>query len=263
MESITNIKPAVTLTTDWVHNDYYHGMLRGKLASSCPEMKVLDLAHAIPSFSLNHAAFVVRHSFSYFPAGTIHLIFLNTESNIISRLLVLESNQHYFVLPDNGIIGLIFNNIPEKVFEVRFPPKGSFASIDTYVRVAKELFNGVPMEQLGEPINDYSVKVALRATIDESIINGSIIYIDSYRNAITNISKSLFERVGQERNFNIFVQSNYNKINKISTSYGQVEPGELLVLFNSANLLEVAIRNGYAAELLSLKVGGSVRVNFY
>jgi hypothetical protein len=95
------------------------------------------------------------------------------------------------------------------------------------------------------------------------VIIGSIIYIDSYNNAITNISKKLFDRVGNGRKFEIYVQSNYNKVNFISKGYNEVDLGELLALFNSANLLEFAIRNGYAAELLSLNVGGSVRVKFF
>ena len=47
-----------------------------------------------------------------------------------------------------------------------------------------------------------------------------------------------------------------------SKTYQEVKEGELLGLFNSFNLLEIAIRNGYAAEMLSLNVGGSVSVVF-
>jgi hypothetical protein len=177
-------------------------------------------------------------------------------------LLVFEHQEQFFVAPDNGILGLLFSTPPEDVFQFPFDPLGSFASIESYVEIAKKINRGEPLASIGEKIDDYDEKIALRATIDESIISGSIIYIDSYQNVITNISKSIFERVGQNRNFNIFVQSNHNKISKISTSYNQVDQGELLGLFNSVNLLEIAIRNGYAAELLSLKIGGTVRVNF-
>jgi hypothetical protein len=252
----------VTLTTDWKQHDFYIGMIKGRLTSSCPNIRIIDLSHDIPSFNIHHAAFVVRHSFSFFPSGTIHLILVNSESNLISRLLVVEYNSHIFVLPDNGIIGLLFSSTPERAYEVKFNSQGSFASLDCFSNIVKKLSSGNPIETIGEAVTDFNIKISLRATIDESIINGSIIYIDSYNNAITNISKSLFERVGKGRDYNIFIQSNYNKISKLSTTYNEVEPGELLGLFNSANLLEIAIRNGYAAELLSLNVGGSIRVNF-
>jgi S-adenosylmethionine hydrolase len=40
------------------------------------------------------------------------------------------------------------------------------------------------------------------------------------------------------------------------------EPGELLALFNSASLLEIAIAQGNAAELLGLEPGTSVKIKF-
>jgi hypothetical protein len=183
---------------------------------------------------------------------------VNSEASVTPRILISKWQDHFFITPDNGIIGLLFSDTPESTYEVPFAPDGSFASLPAYVKAVQNIM----LSKLGSTVTDFDRRITFKATIDESVITGSIIYIDSYQNAITNISKSLFERVGQNRSYNIFVQSNHNKIVRLSTGYNQVDTGELLALFNSANLLEVAIRNGYAAELLSLRVGGSVRVNF-
>lgn len=257
LESTNNI-PLITLTTDWGQHDYYLGMLKGSLLSSMPQLKVVDISHDVASFNIHNAAFVVKNSFSFFPKGSIHLIMVNSEASVTSRILICKWQEHYFVTPDNGTIGLLITDTPEEVHEVPFAPEGSFASLSAYVKAVQNIL----ANNLGEKITDYDKRIAFKATIDESVITGSIIYIDSYQNAITNISRSIFERVRQNRDYNIFVQSNHNKISKLSTSYNQVDAGELLALFNSANLLEIAIRNGYAAELLSLRVGGSVRINF-
>lgn len=261
IEANNNI-PLITLTTDWGRHDYYTGVLKGSILSAIPHASIVDLSHDIPSFSTHSAAFVVRQSFAYFPVGSIHLVLVNSDASLKPRLLLTKWQNHFFIVPDNGILGLLFNALPEEVYEIPFSSEGAFASLTAYIR-AVELITKVdiplPTESL---VLDFDKKITLRATIDESIITGSIIYIDSYQNAIANISKNLFERVGQGRNYNIYVQSNHNKITKLSTGYSQVEPGELLGIFNSAHLLEIAIRNGYAAELLSLKIGGIVRVNF-
>jgi S-adenosylmethionine hydrolase len=100
-------------------------------------------------------------------------------------------------------------------------------------------------------------------TIDESVINGSIVYIDSYRNAITNIPKELFEKIGKNRPFDVFIQSNHYKINKINKTYSETSAGELLALFNSLNLLEIAISSGNAADLLNLNINSIIRIKFY
>lgn len=258
MQETTSNIPFVTLTTDWGQHDYYLGMLKGSLLSVLPQLKVVDVSHNVASFNIHSAAFVVKNSFSYFPKGSIHLIMVNSEASVTPRILISKWQDHFFITPDNGIIGLLFSDTPESTYEVPFAPDGSFASLPAYVKAVQNIM----LSKLGSTVTDFDKRITFKATIDESVITGSIIYIDSYQNAITNISKRLFERVGQNRSYNIFVQSNHNKIVKLSTGYNQVDAGELLALFNSANLLEVAIRNGYAAELLSLRVGGSVRVNF-
>ena len=258
----TKRKQVITRTSDWGQHDYYCGVLKGSLLSSVPNAQVIDITHDIPSFNINNAAFIVKNSFSSFPSGTIHLVLVNSDSNKSSRLLAFSYNNHFFIIPDNGMIGLMFSTPPELVFAIESDSISSFESASMFVEAAKKLANGVELDKIGKKTDEFEQRISLRATIDESVISGSIIYIDSYHNAITNISKNLFERVGQNRAYNIFVQSNHNKVSKLSNSYNEVEQGELLALFNSANLLEVAIRNGYASELLNLKVGGVVRVNF-
>ena len=262
MSKTTASTSIVTLTTDWGQSDYYCGMLKGRMISACSAIQIVDISHNVPSFNIHHASFVLRHSYNNFPRNTIHIVMVNSEDTVPSRLLLLENEGHFFIMPDNGMLDLLFATPPETVYTIPFDPSGSFASLNVFVDTVTKIHNGTPLKSIGQIITDYQQKIALRATIDESIITGSIIYIDSYRNAITNISRSLFDRVGKGRKFNIFVQSNHNKITELSLTYNQVDPGELLAVFNSTNLLEIAIRNGYASELLSLSIGGTVRINF-
>ena len=119
------------------------------------------------------------------------------------------------------------------------------------------------MDELGEVQESFTRNTPIRATFENSRINGSIIYIDSYQNAISNISKELFFRVGKNRRFEIFVQSNYYKISKINNFYNETSVGELLAVFNSLDLLEIAINKGNAAELLALDLNSVIRIKFY
>jgi XTP/dITP diphosphohydrolase len=89
-----------------------------------------------------------------------------------------------------------------------------------------------------------------------------VIHIDSYQNAITNISQELFKRVGNGNAFEIYVQSKYNMINRINKQYNETDPGDLLAIFNSSGLMEIAIRNGNAAGLLNLDTNSTIRVEF-
>ena len=102
----------------------------------------------------------------------------------------------------------------------------------------------------------------LLASINESVIAGSVIYIDSYQNAITNISRELFEKIGKGRPFEILVQSYHYKINRINKTYNETSDGELLAIFNSVGLLEIAINRGKVAELLNIGLHSNIRVKF-
>jgi S-adenosylmethionine hydrolase len=121
---------------------------------------------------------------------------------------------------------------------------------------------GKKTESLGKPMKDFTEKVPLRATIDKDVIIGSIIFIDSYGNAISNITREVFDRVFEKRKFRILIQSNKNFTDHISKRYNDEPVGELLARFNSLDLLEIAINGANVSELLSLSVGSAVRVDF-
>ena len=89
-----------------------------------------------------------------------------------------------------------------------------------------------------------------------------MIHIDSYQNAITNISEELFKRVGNGRPFVIYVQSKHYTINRINVRYNESDPGDLLAIFNSSGVLEIAMREGNAAGLMRLTTNSTIRVEF-
>jgi hypothetical protein len=138
----------------------------------------------------------------------------------------------------------------------------SYSAIELFSSVACRLAMGAEMDELGEIIHSYYQKIPLRPTIENLTLTGSVIYIDSFQNAITNITKELFDRVAQNRKFEIFIQSKHYKVTEISDFYHDVPVGELLVLFNSVGLMEVAINNGNAAGLLNLEVNSTIRIEF-
>jgi hypothetical protein len=255
--------PIITLTTDWNTNDYYLGAIKGKIFSQCPNVVIVDISHQIQPFNIHQAAFILRNSFSNFPEGTIHLIGVNTEGGDETPFLIIRYENHYFIGTDNGIFGLLFSDEPEIVISIKIKEKiPGFSGISVLTDAACKVFNGVQPESLGTIVKSYKKRIPIRAAIDKSVINGSVIYIDSYKNAITNISRELFERVGKNRPFEIFVRSNHYRIDKINNFYHETSPGELLAIFNSIGLLEIAMYMGNVADLLDLSVNSSIRVKF-
>jgi len=252
----------ITITSDWSRDDFYTAAIKGKILSRCPGTQIIEITNQVPPFAIALAAFQLKNSFMHFPDGSVHIVAVNnTQRENISHV-ALKIKQHFFIGYNNGIFGLLTEDQPAEIVQLNAGYKGCFAELDVFADAASELVLNGELAKLGMPVSELNRQLPVLPAIDESVINGSIIYIDSYRNAFTNISVDVFERIGKGRSFEIFVQSNHNRISHLNTNYNESSPGELLAMFNSVGLLEIAINGGNAADLLNLGLNSSVRVKF-
>jgi S-adenosyl-L-methionine hydrolase (adenosine-forming) len=251
--------PVITLTTEWRPDDFYYGIMKGKLCSLCPGAVIIDNANSIPVFNISQASFIIRNTYENYPKGSVHIICVHSEGNEGRDYLIVRAKDHYFIGTDNGIFNLILNSPPDEV--VRISQKGIEDELDLFSRAASDIISGKKPGELGDPVSDFTEKVPLRATIDKDVIIGSIIFIDSYGNAISNITREVFYRVFEGRDYLILIQSNKNFTDHICKKYSDEPVGEMLARFNSLDLLEISINGADVSELLGLSVGSVVRVD--
>ncbi|MFZ0282115.1 MAG: SAM-dependent chlorinase/fluorinase [Bacteroidales bacterium] len=251
--------PVITLTTEWKPDDIYAGIIKGKLCNMCPGAVIIDNACNIPPFNISKASFVIRNTFENYPKGSIHIICVHSEAHTGEDYLIIKARDHYFIGTDNGIFNLILNSDPDEIVSIEHD--SSDDELDIFARAAADLHAGKKPGQIGTPLKTISERVPLRATIDKEVIIGSIIFIDSYGNAISNITREIFTRIFSDKPFRILIQSNKNYTEHLSRKYSDVPVGELLARFNSLDLLEVSINGADVSELLSLEVGSAVRVD--
>ncbi len=253
--------PVITLTTEWQAFDYYNGILKGKLVSLCPDARIIDNASGLSPFNIQKSAFVIRNTFEHYPKGSVHIICIQSEYSDKNPLVVIEAKGHFFIGADNGIFHLVLNSEPDRIVEISTP--GNKMNTDEsgiFANAASSILQGKDINELGKIKDNIREMIPFRATFEEDSVSGSIIYIDTYGNAITNITRDLFSRIFTDRNFMIAIRSNTNIIGHISKSYNSEQVGELLAVFNSLDLLEIGINGTDASELLSLRVGDVVRI---
>jgi len=251
--------PVITLTTEWKPDDIYNGIIRGKLASLVPGIPVIDNAGSIPVFNIAKAAFIIRNTFENYPEGTVHLICVHSEALKEQNYLIVRSKNHYFIGTDNGIFNLILNSEPDEA--VIIDKSSSHNELDVYAKAAAALISGKKPSDLGKPVDKIAERMPLRATIDKEVIIGSVIFIDSYGNAISNITREVFSMVFESKKYRILIQSNKNHTERISERYSDVPVGELLARFNQLDLLEIAINGANVSELLSIETGSVIRID--
>ncbi len=254
--------PIVTLTTDWGNGDFYLGCLKGRVLSRCPDVTFADITHHIQAFNTLQAAFVLRNVYYSFPKGSIHVVGVNSEPSAANPIVAISANQHFFIGPNDGMFSLVLDDTPDEVvlLNATAGPAG-FKSPELVGQVVEAICNGSPLSLVGEAC-DMKREMQGKPTYDDSLISGLVVYIDAFGNAITNITRELFERMQRGRKFEIIVQNSFTKIDKISDGYDDVKQGRLVAIFNSLNLLEVAINRGNIAQLESLDSKSSIRVKF-
>jgi len=259
------LKQIITFTTDWNNSDYYIGAVKASIIAKIPDVVFVDISHDIESFSVAQAAFILKSVYKKFPADTIHIIGVDSEPDINGKILVAKYESQYFICNDNGCTGLIFEHKPETavIIQTGFAFEGcSFTELNVFSDIAIYISKNGNLSDLGNLVDDVSRFAGLTAQIEPDMINGEVIYIDSYSNAITNITKEIFDEYVSGKKFEILLNTNQLKTDRIHPSYKSVDKGELVCIFNSLGLLEVAIREGKASQLLSLNRKSSIRIRF-
>lgn len=260
--------PIITLTTDLGTTDHYVGAIKAAILRQLSDANVVDISHQIPAFNIRHAAFVLRNCYQEFPQGSIHIVGVDAESKVDSPHIAIHANNHYFVGAENGIFSLILDVKPDKIVELNVSQDSdnlTFPTKDVFVKAACHIARGGTLEVIGTPKENFSVeRASFKASFDQNTIRGSVIHIDSYGNAITNIREGLFKQVGKSRSFTIHVGNReHYSITKIYKQYTDVVSGEALALFISTGQLEIALNEGSASSLMGLSLNDIIRIEFH
>lgn len=257
--------PIVTLLTDFGLEDYYVGVMKGVIWGLNPQVLLVDLCHRVPAQDLKAAAFLLEASWSYFPAGTIHVAVVDPGVGTARRLLAARLAGHYFLAPDNGLLSWIFAvQAPEQVVSLenaaywRPQPAATFHGRDILAPVAGHLSLGVPLRNFGPPLQEWGRLSRPQPQWGEDAALGEIIYIDHFGNLVTNIKGAALESWRRGRPVQLTLGQRL--INRFGYTYEEAGPGELLALVGSHGYLEVAANRGSAAELLDLSIGSPVRI---
>lgn len=259
----------VTLTTDWGIRDHYLAGVKGNLLKLIPDVKIIDISHDIPTFDIYQTSFILKSSYKNFPDGSIHLIGVNSDASTKEPHTLVKYDGQYFIGADNGIFSLMFDKEPEKIIELEIiqdSDKFTFSTKDVFVLAAKHLSEGKSPEDLGFVKKELTKKMSFEPVIESNsdgstTIIGKVIYLDRYQNAITNISESLFLKYADNKSFRLSFNTFDEAIKELSSSYSDVPISEMLALFNSISLLEIAINQGNAGSLLGLKIDTRIRIN--
>lgn len=284
--------PIITLTTDYGLKDYFLGALKGKILSQFPEVTIVDISHQIESFNILEAGYIIEAAYPSFPKGTIHVIGIDIEDIKNNQPLAMLCDNQYFIAANNGILDILARNKNlQNIVEINIEnqPHENHTTIDIFIKTACLIAKGAPINSIGQEIKQIVKAKELQAfALDNNTIKGNIIYIDSFGNAVSNISKKYFSEIANGRSFEIILKDDLTKeirtavindrIRNIFANYSEIftsnkfvlkdYEGKKMAVFNEQGLLEITIFRGNpktvgsASTLLGLKYLDEIKITF-
>jgi S-adenosylmethionine hydrolase len=251
----------ITLTTDFGLRGPYVGAMKGVILKLNPQVQIVDITHEIAPQNIREGSLCLAQASGYFPAGTIHVAVVDPGVGGSRRLLCVSMHNQWFLAPDNGLLVWPARGARSiERYELsnrqywRSPVSATFHGRDVLAPVAAHLSLGVQADQLGRVVPDW-IELAWptpRRAGDQ--ITGEILIADRFGNLITNISDADLAGIPIANlscaGFDV----------RIGRTYSDVADGELVGLFGSYGLIEIATRNGNAAECIRAGVGDAVIV---
>lgn len=254
----------ITITTDFGLQDHYVSAMKAVILGIVPNSRLIDISHQIPPQDIMAGAYVVRNAAMLFPPGTVHLVVVDPGVGTDRKMVALKIEDQYFVGPDNGIFSLIGDEFSYQAIDLNNPefwrsgPSHTFHGRDVFAPVAAHIANGVPFENLGDPLKEIITYRWAVPISDKDGIQGWVVHIDRYGNLISNITEKLLNEAGSISKLKIYVGNTI--LDELVTTFGDVAEGEAAAYIGSSGMLEVAINKGNAKKLLGVEKGAQLSI---
>lgn len=272
---MTDPSGIVTLLTDFGHRDPFVGMMKGVILARSPAARLVDLTHEIPPQDRRAAAYWVARSCLGFPPGTVHLVVVDPGVGTERALVVAEIAGQWLVAPDNGVLAELAQRcgvtavhaIDRRACGLPAPSR-TFHGRDLLAPVAAALATGSLRPAAVGPRTELVAPGFAPAQVTDHRLEGTVVVCDHFGNLLTDLSTAAVERLaagrgagpardGQAEELLVWVGDCSVPWRR---TYADVAPGALVALDNAHGDLEIACRDGSAAERLGLGPGAPVHV---
>ena len=274
--------PPLVLATDFGLADAYVGMMRGVIFSINPQAHVIDLTHGIVPQDVRHGAVVLADAHAYFPDGSIFVAVVDPGVGTDRPAILLETPQHRFVAPDNGLLTLVCRRydpdfggsdtsgpveVPSgcRAWRLtnpsywRHPVSATFHGRDVFAPSAAHLSTGVSPDELGDPTTLITALSLPTPRPEGSVIRGRIIFADAFGNLVSDITADILADMGVlGRESEAVVSIAGQDIAGLSRTFHDPPGVGLKALIGSHGRLEVALVDGNASATLGAGSGSEI-----
>jgi S-adenosylmethionine hydrolase len=242
----------ITLLTDFGTADSYVAEMKGVLLSRAPDAALVDISHQIAPGDVRAGQYLLSRAWRSFPEGTVHLAVVDPGVGTDRRAIGAESSGHRFLGPDNGLLSFLSQDA--RFYSLPIPPRAAptFHGRDVFAPAAGALASGTWLAGLGSPITDPYLSPLPAPHHDGTVVIGEVIYVDRFGTLVSNIDPAAIERGGR-------IRLGAVDVGTLRSAFADVTKGAPVAFTGSGGTVEIAVRDGSAAQQLGVGVGAEVR----
>ncbi|MGZ8687527.1 MAG: SAM hydrolase/SAM-dependent halogenase family protein [Gaiellaceae bacterium] len=256
--------------TDFGLQDDFVGTCHGVIKRIAPQAQIIDITHGIPPQAVLQGALVLANTLPYMPVG-VHLAVVDPGVGGHRRALVLRDREgRQYVGPDNGLLLPAADRAGIEEARELANPQYALASIsrtfhgrDIFAPAAAHLVSGVPLAELGPPIDPAAlVRLDLpEPSFGDGVVEATMLYVDSFGNIALNLTRDGVERAGVVPGTRVELELSGERYYAVAArTFADAGPGDVILYEDSYRNMSVAISGGNAAQMLHAAPGKALRI---
>lgn len=249
----------ISLTTDYGTFDGFVAACHGSIARIAPEVRVIDVTHHVPPADVARGAAVLAQTAPHLPPS-VHVAVVDPGVGTSRRGIVITTPNGLLVGPDNGLLVWAAEALGgiESAHEIRGngAVSSTFHGRDVFSPAAARLaLGGKPSEAGPEIDKDSLVRLPDPAvTVGDGWLEAEVLTVDRFGNVQLAATGEMLRGLGNELVINGTVSAHLGR------TFADVSQGDLLVFEDSAGHVAIAVNNGRAVVVLSVRPGDVVKV---
>ena len=260
----------ITFLSDFGLKDDFVGTCHGVMKRIAPESQIIDITHGIPPTAILQGALVLANTIDFMPIG-VHLAIVDPGVGGPRRPLALrDAEGRLFVGPDNGLLlPAASRQGIDQAHELANPEYAlgsisrTFHGRDLFAPAAAHLATGVPLEELGPPVDPEGL---IRLDLPEPVIRdgailATLLYVDSFGNIALNLDRDDVEALGISSGTRIELELAGERYYALmARTFSDARPGDVILYEDSYKKMSLAISRGSAARMLHASPGQVIRI---
>jgi len=261
----------ISFLSDFGLQDDFVGTCHGVIKRIAPEAEIIDITHGIEPQAVLQGALVLANTVPYMPEG-VHLAVVDPGVGSGRRCLALrDAGGRLYIGPDNGLLVPAAEKLGgiAQAWELTNatymlePVSRTFHGRDVFAPAAAHLSNGVAPEELGPAVEPPSlIRLELpKPEVGEARIRATVLYIDRFGNVQLNLLRVDVERAGIVPGTRLELDLGVDRYYATAArAFADARAGDIILYEDSYENIAVAITDGNAAEMFTIRAGQELTI---